>query len=257
MTHDNNDASAPLPAICFFGVRHYGSVEKLVQELDSQVSEDTDALFIERPANKAGWKSQGVAFLKNPAMFALIYLYSIVAGIFAYAKNQTLHSADSIATNKIAEKHALEVYDVDKDIFHVMNDQDAAWLLLSWLLFLFALVEVYQAAYVSPWSFGGTLIETSFAILIILGYPFLNATISERNSVMLARIVRISKDHNLQNVVMVTGGLHLKNFEDLSNEMGLNYSTYEVPYTARMLKNKLRAGYTWLRDRYARRSQTK
>lgn len=246
-----------LPAICFVGVRHYGSVRKLVRELDSQVTEETDALFIERPANKAGWKIQGLAFLKNPAMFTLIYLYSVVVGAFAYAKNRTLRPADGIATDRIAEKHSIEVHDVDKDIFRVMNDQGAAWILLSWLFFLFAAVELYQAAFVGPLAFGGALFQTSFAILIILGYPFLYATISERNSVMLARIVRISKENQLENGVMVTGGLHIENFQDLADEMGLDFTTHEVPYTVRTLKNKIRTGIAKLRDRRPQRSQAK
>lgn len=233
----------------FIGVRHYGSVGKLVGEIDDRVSTDTDAIFIERPEDPAGWKIQAWAFLQNPAIVVLFYLYSIIAGLFALAKNRRLDAADSLAAEQIAEDYDIEVHEVDKDIFRVINGQEWAWAPLSWLLFSATVVQVYEAWSGSVAAIGGAIFSSMFAILIVMGYPFLISTVAERNSVMLARILHISADHEYTDVCMITGGMHLSKFEELAEETGVNYTSYEVPYLLRSTWARIKDAVATVRQR--------
>lgn len=234
--------------INFVGVRHYGRIQKLVRELEKYVTEDTDAIFLERSPAKESWRTKLKAFVLNPAIFIFLYSYKYISILFVLLKNRQTEAADALAAQEVAEQYDIPVHDVDKSIYQVIVDQSWAWLFLSWVFFAFFVVEIYNSASVGVVAFLGAFFQAVFAILILIGYPVLLTTISDRNAVMYARILRISKENGYNRVCMLTGAMHLNKFGEYADETGTNHELIEVEYTTRKLWNRIKNGAAKIRN---------
>lgn len=226
--------------IDFVGVRHYGRVRKLVRELENIVSEETDAIFIERSPERPSWRTKLHAFALNPSIYIFLYVYKYISIIFVLIKNRKIEAADELAARAVAKRYDIPIHDVDKSIHRAIIDQSWAWLFLSWVFFVFFFVEIYTAISVGPIAVVVAFLQTVLAILFLIGYPALLTTIADRNAVMLSRILRISSEHDYHSVCMVTGAMHLDKFGEYADEFGTAHELIEVEYMTGKIRNRIK-----------------
>lgn len=230
------------------GVQHYDRRESLKSRLE-EVSEDSDAIFLERPDSETTWRDLTVGFLVNPAMISFLVIYRYIGILATLLKNRERCAADEYAVDKVSEELNIPSFDVDKDIFRIVRE-NKSWIFLSWFFFSIAVYSLMEEISIN--SIGLDIIPIILLMWSFLGFfvafPMLISTVPERNAYMLLNVMNISESKDFEEVTLVVGDSHIDNLEELCQTRGINFESSSLLLFHR-LKNKItikiREVFTW------------
>ena len=220
------------------GVQHYDRRESLKSRLE-EVSEDSDAIFLERPDSETSLGDFIVGFFVNPAMITFLVIYKYIGILAMLLKNQERRAADEYAVDKVSERFNIPRFDVDKDIFQIARE-NKSWILPSWLFFGIGVYALMDGIHIS--SIGLDIVPSILFMWGFLGlfiaFPFLNTTIPERNTVMLMKVQRISESNDFNEVTLVVGDNHLHNLEEICHKRGIKFKSTSL-YPLKRIKDRI------------------
>lgn len=247
-----------------FGVIHMDTLAKVTREL-GDFSADTDAIFVEWPADRPGLRMHLQLCLRAPLfLFGYLFIYLLMQGPLFVLFNHDIRPTEIVAIERLTDDGEVPVHPVDDHPAQKLTRTRPSISLLHWIG-LAAVVLAGPPAAVATAAvtlFGGvvsplvrarghrylavTLFLAGIAGLVALfvaglfspwlvlaGYiafqVAIKFTLDSRNDVMLDRIEETAADEGYDDAVLVTGKAHLRGLVEMTLERGLSVPRVHVP----------------------------